>query len=37
MLMNMDYALLNYEMGMFLFTVYLVCVYQAGSERKVSV
>ena len=27
-LMNMDYALLNYEMGMFLFVIWLVCIYK---------
>lgn len=31
-LLNMDYSLLNYEMGMFLFAVYLVCIY--GTEEK---
>jgi len=28
MILNMDYSLLNYEMGMFLFVVYLVCIYK---------
>ena len=27
-LMNMDYALLNYELGMFLFVIWLVCIYK---------
>lgn len=27
-LLNMDYSLLNYEMGMFLFIIYLVCIYK---------
>lgn len=27
-LMNMDYALLNYELGMFLFMIWLVCIYK---------
>ncbi|MCI9621912.1 MAG: hypothetical protein HFI23_01060 [Lachnospiraceae bacterium] len=29
-LLNMDYSLLNYEIGMFLFVVYLVCIYKPG-------
>lgn len=32
-LLNMDYSLLNYEMGMFLFTVYLVCIYKPGQQE----
>ncbi len=27
-LMNMDYSLLNYELGMFLFVIWLVCIYK---------
>lgn len=35
LLMNMDYALLSYEVGMFLFIIYLVCVYRIGGEERV--
>jgi hypothetical protein len=34
MLLNMDYSLLNYEMGMFLFTIYLVCIYQPKEKEN---
>ena len=33
-LLNMDYSLLNYEMGMFLFVVYLVCVYDTEEKGR---
>lgn len=33
-LLNMDYSLLNYEMGMFLFIVYLVCIYSAKGRKR---
>lgn len=33
-LLNMDYCLLNYEMGMFLFVLYLVCVAPAGADKR---
>ncbi len=33
-LLNMDYSLLNYEMGMFLFVVYLVCIYKPERGRQ---
>lgn len=33
-LLNMDYSLLNYEMGMFLFVVYLVCVYRTEERGR---
>ena len=33
-LLNMDYSLLNYEMGMFLFAVYLVCIYSRRGRRE---
>lgn len=31
-LMNMDYSLLNYELGMFLFVIWLVCMYHRKDE-----
>ena len=33
-LLNMDYSLLNYEMGMFLFIIYLVCIYKPEEEGR---
>lgn len=33
-LLNMDYSLLNYEMGMLLFIVYLVCIYSANGRKR---
>ena len=37
-ILNMDYCLLSHEMGMFLFTVYLVCIYEPGEgEGRVCV
>ena len=33
-LLNMDYSLLNYEMGMFLFVVYLVCIYEPKERGR---
>lgn len=38
-LMNMDYCLLNYEVGMFLFSIYLICISRenkgkAGTESE---
>lgn len=34
LLLNMDYCLLNYNMGMFLFTVFLVCIYEPGKRTE---
>ncbi len=34
LLMNMDYSLLNYEMGMLFFAVYLVCIYQSYTKEE---
>ena len=34
LLLNMDYAMLNYEAGILLFVVYLVCVYPYGERRR---
>ena len=34
LLLNMDYSMLNYETGMLLFVVYLVCVYPFGERRR---
>ncbi len=34
MLMNMDYALVNYEIAMMLFLVYLVCIYGKADEKR---
>lgn len=33
-LLNMDYCLLNYEMGMFLFVIYLVCIAPVNPAGK---
>lgn len=33
-LLNMDYSLLNYEMGMFLFIIYLVCIYEQDKRGR---
>ncbi len=33
-LMNMDYALLNYELGMLLFVIWLVCIYKGKDEHE---
>ena len=33
-LLNMDYSLLNYEMGLFLFVIYLVCIYEPEKGGK---
>lgn len=34
-LLNMDYCLLNYELGMFLFVIYLVCIYRPKGKEEV--
>ena len=35
LLLNMDYCLLNYEIGMFLFVIYLVCIYRPKGKEEV--
>lgn len=37
MRMNMDYVLLSYGLGMFLFVVYLVCIYEPEPKREAAI